>query len=326
MDNSAFREYTHGTVLAPMAGTTDSAFRLICREMGATAVVTEMVAAAGLSRKSVKSHKLLSFHPREKPIGVQLFGNRPGDFARAAEIVSGMGFDFVDINAGCPVKKVVGNGSGSALLRNTPLLSALARAAVKETHLPVTVKIRLGWNPEEPVHPQLPRILADEGVEALAVHGRYRSDMFSGKVRTEGIREIVSIAPIPVVANDDVRSLRDALLLKRKTGASGIMVERGAMGNPWIFRCLKTGRAEDCIPSPSEVTATIRRQMRMMAEYIPEPHLYHILRGHLLQYIRDFRGASKLRGRACRVDSVEDLEDVLNVLEKLLERDRKEHE
>ncbi|MBD3278786.1 MAG: tRNA dihydrouridine synthase DusB [Candidatus Aegiribacteria sp.] len=326
MDKSAFREYTHGTVLAPMAGTTDSAFRLICREMGATAVVTEMVAAAGLSRKSVKSHKLLHFKPAEKPIGVQLFGNRPEDFARAAEIVSGLGFDFIDINAGCPVKKVVTSGSGSALLRDTPLLSALARAAVKETDLPVTVKIRLGWNQEEPVHPQLPKVLADEGVKALAVHGRYRSDMFSGTVRTECIKEIVDRSPIPVVANGDVRSPEGALLLKRRTGASGIMVGRGAMGNPWIFRCLKSGRAEDCIPAPCEVTATIRRQMDLMSRYIPVPHLYHILRGHLLQYIRDFRGASRLRGRASRVDSREDLEDILKVLEKLLKEDREKNE
>lgn len=326
MDNSAFREYTHGTVLAPMAGTTDSAFRLICREMGATAVVTEMVAAAGLSRKSVRSHKLLRFMPREKPIGVQLFGRRPEDFARAAEIVSGLGFDFVDINAGCPVRKVVGNGSGSALLRDIPLLSAIARAAVKETDLPVTVKIRLGWDPDEPVSAELPRILADEGVKAMAVHGRYRSDMFSGTVRREGIANIVSGSPVPVLANGDVRCLEDAVQLKRLTGATGIMVGRGAMGNPWIFRCLKTGNPEDCIPSPLEVKATVKRQMELMEEYIPAPHLYHILRGQLLQYIRGFRGASGLRGKASRVDSREDLEDILKELETMLEQERNEYE
>jgi tRNA-dihydrouridine synthase B len=180
MESSTLREYTHGVVLAPMAGSTDSAFRRICRRMGATAVVTEMVAAAGLSRRSVKSHKLLRFNVEEKPIGVQLFGNRPGDFERATELVSKLGFDFIDINAGCPVKKVVNSGSGSALLRDIPKLTAIVRAVSSNTSLPVTVKIRIGWSPEEPVPDSLPALLAEEGAAAIAVHGRYRSDMFAG--------------------------------------------------------------------------------------------------------------------------------------------------
>jgi len=321
MENSALREYTHGIVLAPMAGSTDSAFRSICRRMGATAVVTEMIAAPGLSRKSVKSHKLLGFRAEEKPIGVQLFGSRPGDFERATEIVSGLGFDFIDINAGCPVKKVVKSGSGSALLRKIPTLTAIVRAVSLNTSLPVTVKIRIGWSPEEPVPDSLPAILADEGAAAIAVHGRYRSDMFAGDVRKSEIERIVRNSPVPVIANGDSRSVRDALDLMDATGASGLMIGRGALGNPWIFRGL-AGNPEDASPLPGEVVSTIRQQYEMMSEYIPVNHLYHILRGQLLHYIRGFRGAADLRGKAVGVDCREDLSDILFELEILLNLER----
>jgi len=321
MGNNAFREYTHGVVLAPLAGSTDSAFRRICRRMGATAVVTEMVAAAGLSRKSVKSHKLLRFHEEEKPIGVQLFGRRPEDFERASEIVSGLGFDFIDINAGCPVKKVVRSGSGSALLRQVPLLAAIVRAVSSQTTLPVTVKIRIGWSPEEPVSDSLPSILADEGAAAVAVHGRYRTDLFAGEVRKSEIERIVRNSPIPVIANGSSVSVQDALDLRDSTGASGLMIGRGAMGNPWIFRGI-TGKPEDAIPLPAEVVSVIWQQYEMMSEYIPVNHLYHVLRGYLLQYIRGFHGASGLRVRAVGVDSREYLSDILHELEKLLELER----
>jgi tRNA-dihydrouridine synthase B len=322
MDEVSFRDYTHGTVLAPMAGSTDSAFRRICRRMGATAVVTEMVAAAGVSRRSVKTHKLLRFHEEEKPIGIQLFGRRPEDFSRAAHIVSGMGFDFIDINAGCPVKKVVRSGSGSALLRDVPALAAIVRATSEQTHLPVTVKIRLGWSPAEPVPDSLPSILAGEGASALAVHGRFRSDMFGGKVRIEEIRRIAECSGIPVVANGDIRNISDARELEKGTGASGIMVGRGSMGNPWIFRSLSEGR--DYRPGPEEVVAVIREQFGMMREYIPEEHVYHILRGQLLNYIRGFRGASELRGKATGVATSADLEDILVELETKLSLDSAE--
>ncbi len=322
MENNAFREYTHGLVLAPMAGSTDSAFRRICRRMGATAVVTEMVAAAGLSRKSVKSHKLLRFHPEEKPIGVQLFGKRPGDFERAAELVSGMDFDFIDINAGCPVKKVVNSGSGSALLRNIPALTAIVRAVSSQTSLPGTVKIRIGWSPAEPVLDSLPAILADEGAAAIAVHGRYRSDMFAGEVRKREIEKIVRNSPVPVIANGDSRSVSDALDLIDSTGAAGLMIGRGSLGNPWIFRGLLSGKPEDASPLPEEVVSVIWQQYKWMSEYIPESHLYHVLRGQLLNYIRGFRGAAALRGKAVGVDSREDLSDILSELEELLKTER----
>ncbi len=322
MENSAFREYTHGTVLAPMAGCTDSAFRRICRRMGATAVVTEMVAAAGLSRRSVKSHRLLQYHPEEKPIGVQLFGSRPGDFEGAAEIVSELGFDFIDINAGCPVKKVVNNGSGSALLRDIPTLAAIVRAVSSHTSLPVTVKIRVGWSPEEPVPDSLPAILAEEGAAAIAVHGRYRSDMFAGEARKMEIERIVRESPVPVIANGDSRSVRNAIDLMDATGAAGLMIGRGALGNPWIFRGILSGKPENASLAAEEVVSVIWQHYGWMSDYIPAAHLYGILRGQLLHYIRGFRGAADLRARAVGVDCREDLSDILSELEKLLKLER----
>ena len=321
MENSSIRSYTHGLVLAPMAGSTDSAFRRICRSMGATAVVTEMVAAAGLSRRSVKTIKLLQYEPEEKPIGVQLFGSRPDDFARASLLVSELGFDFIDINAGCPVKKVLRSGSGSALLRDIPRLAAIVKAVSSETDLPVTVKIRTGWSPEEPVKDSLPTILANEGAAAIAVHGRYRSDMFAGNVRKLEIKRIVNCSPVPVIANGDVINVEAAIDLKNSTGASGLMIGRGALGNPWIFRGV-SGRPEDAVPMPGELTSVISKQFEFMKEYIPREHVYHILRGHLLNYLKGFRGASGLRRKAVHVENSTDLNGILAEAEKLLRMER----
>ncbi len=321
MDYSSITSYTHGLVLAPMAGSTDSAFRRICRSMGATSVVTEMVAAAGLSRRSVKTKKLLQYDPEEKPIGVQLFGSRPDDFARASSLVSELGFDFIDINAGCPVKKVLRSGSGSALLRDIPKLAAIVRAVSSETDIPVTVKIRTGWSPEEPVPDSLPAILADEGAAAIAVHGRYRSDMFSGKVRALEIKRIVNCSPVPVIANGDVINVEAANDLKISTGASGLMIGRGTLGNPWIFRSI-SGRPEDAVPVPGELASVIIRQFEMMKEYIPLEHVYHILRGHLLHYLKGFRGASGLRRKAVHVENLADLNSILAEAEELLRMER----
>jgi tRNA-dihydrouridine synthase len=167
----------------------------------------------------------------------------------------------------------------------------------------------------------LPGILADEGAAAIAVHGRYRTDMFSGKVRKSEIERIVRNSPIPVIANGDSENVFVALDLIDSTGAAGLMVGRGALGNPWIFRGL-TGKPEDAFPLPGEVVSVIQQQYEMMSEYIPENHLYHILRGQLLHYIKGFRGASELRRKATGVDSMEDLSDILYELEQLLNLER----
>ncbi len=271
-------------------------------------MVTEMTAAAGLSRGSAKTELLLGFADEERPIRVQLFGSRPEDFERAAGIVTAWNFSFVDINAGCPVKKVVSSGSGSALLRDIPRLLDIVRATASNTILPVTVKIRLGWSPDEPLPESLPSDLTEAGAKALAIHGRYRSDLFSGKARTGEIAAITRLSPIPVLASGESSSVESSIAFLRESRASGLLVGRGALGNPWIFRGLKgTGAG---YPLPGELHSTVMEQLDMMAAYIPERHLYHIMRGHLVFYFRGFRGAPGFRNRAVRAESRSEIESL----------------
>jgi tRNA-dihydrouridine synthase B len=305
--NSPIPFYTEGITMAPMAGVTDSAFRRVCRSLGATCLVTEMVTAAGLSRKSIKTKQMLSFHPDEQPIGVQLFGAKPEDFARASALVSPLGFKFIDINAGCPVKRVMKSGSGSALLGDIPRLLEVIRITVENTDLPVTVKIRLGITPETPVPRNIAEMVANAGACAIAIHGRYRSDFFGGEVRKDEIRQIAEISPVPVIANGDSTSVEAALRLRDETCSQGLLIGRGAWGNPWIFRGIAGGEPH---PAPGELHSTLMSQLIMMMEFIPEPQVFHIFRGHLIQYFKGFHGAAELRRRAVAVCSLADVDIV----------------
>lgn len=295
-----------GFCLAPMAGYSDSAFRRLCLGFGASAAVTEMVSTAGLSRRSAATCRLLRRGDGERPLGVQLYGSSPEEFARAAGIVASMGFDFLDVNAGCPVRKVTRSASGSALLRDIPrLLDIVSAVSSAAGPLPVTVKIRLGWSPDEPVPDEIGSMLAARGASAIFVHGRYRSDMFSGRVDACGIARIAALSPVPVIANGDSSSVEAARDLLRSSGASGVMIGRGAIGRPWIFRALSgSGSAE---PSREEFVSTVMRHLSMMKETVPPPWVYHLMRGHLVHYLRGFRGASALRSRAVSVESDEDV-------------------
>jgi nifR3 family TIM-barrel protein len=311
--------YASGYSLAPMAGITDSAMRRICRGLGATATVTEMVSAAGLSRRSVKTSRLLVHTEEERPLGVQLFGRRPEDFSRAAGLVDGLGFDFVDINAGCPVRRVASKGSGAGLLRDLPRLLRIVESVRASTRLPVTVKIRLGWSPEEPLDPAAPELLAEAGASAIAVHGRHRCDLFAGEVDCPGIASVVEASPVPVLANGDSSCPEAVRSMLESTGASGALLGRGAVSNPWIFRGL-AGRGP-ARPLPGELRSTVNRQLEMMHGYIDAPHVYHAMRGHLCRYLRGFPGASAVRARAVHVGSDSDVDEVLAMAEERLHGD-----
>ena len=306
-ENSLIPFYTGGITMAPMAGVTDSAFRRICIKLGATCLVTEMVTAAGLSRKSVKTKKMLRYHPDEQPIGVQLFGAKPDDFARASDLVTPLGFKFIDINAGCPVKRVLRSGSGSSLLGDIPRLLEIIRVTKENTDLPVTVKIRLGLTRDNPVPHSIGALVADAGACAIAIHGRFRTDFFSGEVNKEGIRRIAALSPIPVIANGDSTSVEAALRLRDETDSTGLLIGRGAWGNPWIFRGIAGGNP---YPEPGELHSVIMEQLRMMMEYIPSPQVFHIFRGHLVQYFRGFHGAADMRRRAVGTVSLAEVDIV----------------
>ncbi len=307
--------YTHGLALAPMAGYTGSPFRVVCRALGATGLVTEMVTAAGVSRRSVKSIRYLRYLPEEKPLGVQLFGAKPADFARSAELVSGLGFSFIDINAGCPVRKVLSSGSGAALLRDLPRLFDIVASTAAATHLPVTVKIRLGFSPDEPLPEGICGMLGAAGASAVTIHGRYRSDMFGGTVDPEGIARLSRNSPVPVVANGDVRSVDDGKRLLSIEGVTGLMVGRGALGNPWIFRALSGGPPE---PAPGELRQVIGRQMALMLAECPQPAIFNAMRGHLVHYLKGFPGAAGLRDRAVRVASSREVLELADEAEALI--------
>lgn len=282
--------------------------------MGATGLVTEMVTAAGISRRSVKSIRFLRFHPEEQPLGVQLFGAGSDDFARSAGLVSGLGFSFIDINAGCPVKKVLKSGSGSALLRDLPGLFRIIRATADSTDLPVLVKIRLGFTPLEPLPGDVCLQIAEAGASGITIHGRYRSDMFGGKVDPRGIERLSRHSPVPVVANGDVASGSDAEALLSLEGVTGVMVGRAALGNPWLFRELCGGPPR---PFPGELREVIMEHLDMMIDQGREPGVYRAMRGHLLHYLKRFPGAASLRSRAIRV---ENRDDVLALADEAEER------
>ena len=314
--------YSSGITMAPMAGVTDTGFRRTCRRLGATCLVTEMVTAAGLSRRSVKSKKMLVFHPEEEPIGVQLFGAKPDDFARSAALVSPLGFSFIDINAGCPVKRVLKSGSGSALLGDIPRLMEVIRSTAENTHLPVTVKIRLGLDPGSPVPVEIGAMAAEAGASVIAVHGRYRTDFFSGEVRLDEMRAIADASPIPMVANGDSTSVEAALRMKGMTGASGLLIGRGAWGNPWIFRGLSGGNP---LPGPGELQLVMTEQLSMRMETVPEPQVYHIFRGHMVQYFRGFRGAAEFRKRAVASESFQEIRQICREADEAMHREDMAH-
>ena len=224
------------TFLSPMAGLTDSTFRRLIKRLGACGLVmTEFTSAEGLTRHSVKSKRMLFYHEEERPITAQLFGSEPNRLAEAARMVEDLGFDAIDLNLGCPAKKVVKSCGGSALLRDQKLLGIIIRKIRVSTRLPFTIKIRSGWSESEIVAVEVGKMAEDLGVEAITLHPRTRVQGFSGKADWSIIGRLKAHLKIPVIGNGDIVSPRDALQMRKLTGCDGIMIGRGALTNPWIF-------------------------------------------------------------------------------------------
>lgn len=301
-------------VLAPLAGVTDSSFRWICRQLGAAAVFTEMISADGLVRDSQKTREYMAFRKAERPIGFQLFGSDPEVMARAAKIAGEMQPDFIDLNFGCPVKKVVKRGAGAALLNDVKLAGKIASAVVKVSPVPVTAKIRKGWNKESENALEVARKLEQAGVAAITVHGRTQSEMFRGAADWEIIAEIKRGISIPVIGNGDVRSAEEAKKMLDKTGCDLVMIGRGAMGNPWIFQqvnhYLETGELLPP-PTPEQRLAIILQHLDDRVQGEQSKRALFEMRKHLSWYVKGLPGCAQIRAQLFQLDELSEVKNKL---------------
>ena len=298
----------HNVVLAPLAGITNLPFRLICRQAGASFAYTEMVSVNGLVREGAKTLALMKSSPGDRPLGIQLFGEKPDDLAEAARMVEEFG-DLLDINMGCPVRKVVGTGAGSALLQEPLKIAAIIRAVRAATALPLTIKIRSGWHCGDNVFQEVGRIAEAEGCDAISLHPRSRSLMFSGHADWSQLAELKAALSIPVVGSGDLFTPEDCLRMLRETGCDGIMIARGALGNPWIFRQLQelqlTGSYTPV--SRSERADTIDNHLSLFIEEQGEAVAVREIKKHIGWYAKGFTGASEIRRKANSSGSIREI-------------------
>lgn len=304
-----------GASLAPMAGVTDLPFRLLCREMGSALNVTEMVSAKGLlcapeNNRAVKS--LLAIAPQEGSVYVQLFGHEPDVIAVAIKKLE-YRFHGVDLNMGCPAPKITGGGDGSALLRNMSLAARIISTARKATTLPLTVKMRIGWDAQSIVAVPFAQMAEAEGVDALTVHGRTRAQFYAGQADWEQIACVKAAVSIPVIGNGDIVTADEALQKMRYSACDGVAIGRGALGNPWIFNQIRAAMKTKLytLPTDDERIAVLLRHARMLCAWKGETVAIREMRKHGAWYTKGMLGAAKLRVRIHMATTLHELEDIL---------------
>ncbi|MEA3188136.1 MAG: tRNA-dihydrouridine synthase [Chthoniobacter sp.] len=301
-----------------MAGVTDTIFRQLCKEQGADVVVTEFVSAEGIFRRNQRTIHYLDCEEMERPLGVQLFGGDPQHLADAARmVIDWKQPDFIDLNFGCPVNKVVCKNGGSSLLRDCPLLERVASAVVTASApTPVTAKIRIGWDRDSINATTTARILENAGVQAIAVHGRTKEQGYSGEANWDVIAQVAAAVSIPVIGNGDITSAHDVQRRRAESGVRGVMIGRAAMAAPWIFREIKTFLATGALPPPPAIEEQWRfilRHCRMAVEHPRrglEMPTMHSMRARLMAYSRGMPEARNLRNKFAHVSTLVELEDI----------------
>ena len=301
-------------ILAPMAGVTDLPFRLLCKEQGAGLLCMEMVSAKAIQYNNKNTKALLEIHPEELPVSLQLFGSDPDVISEIAKRIGELPFSILDINMGCPVPKIVKNGEGSALMKNPKLVYEIVRKTARAIQKPVTVKIRKGFDDTCINAVEIAKIIEDAGGKAVAVHGRTREQYYSGKADWDIIRQVKEAVSIPVIGNGDVVSGESAIAIQKETGCDGVMIGRGAQGNPWIFSELleyeQTGKMPQR-PSVEAIRKMMLRHAQLQMQYKGEYLGIREMRKHVSWYTSGLPNSAKLRDEINRVDNYEELEKLL---------------
>ena len=308
-------EITGRAALAPMAGVTDAAYRRLCAEFGAAYTVTEMVSAKAIPYSYEKTARLADTSGDRGPVFLQLFGSDPFDFGLAARKAAESGPAGIDINMGCPVPKVAGNGAGSALMKDPAKCAAIVAAVKRNTDLPVTVKIRAGWDKDHKNAVEVAKACEEAGAAAIAVHGRTKDQMYMGQANWDIIRQVKQAVQVPVIGNGDVTDGPSAARLLAETGCNLVMVGRGALGNPWVFRQINAYLTNSCtlIPPPgvAERIVVIKRHIDALCALKGEERAMREARKHVGWYLHGLRGAAQFRRRAGELCTLADLDQLL---------------